>query len=91
MLGAATAPGLADVFSSEFFSDPVSEGWDLVQQYCEPEVWIEDGWYHQQLDLDACPPGPGGGQDTYVRWITDFNGEPRFFLEFCVQSDGDKF
>lgn len=54
--GAVAAPGFADVFSSEFFSDPVSEGWDLIQQYCDPELWIKQGWYHQQLDLDACPP-----------------------------------
>ncbi len=35
LLGARAAPGLADVFSSEFFSDPVSGGWELVQRYCE--------------------------------------------------------
>ena len=90
LLGAATAPGVAQVVPSEFSSDPVSEGWDLIQQYCEPELWIEQGWYYQQLDLDACPPGPQGGHDSYVRWITDFNGEPQFFLEFRVQTDGDR-
>lgn len=90
LMVATAAPVLAQVFSSEFFSDPVPEGWDLVQQYCEPEVWIEQGWYYQQLDLEACPPGPGGGQDTYVRWITEFNNEPQFFLEFYVQTDGDR-
>ncbi|UCC31483.1 MAG: hypothetical protein JSU86_04245 [Phycisphaerales bacterium] len=90
LLGAAAAPGLADVFSSEFFSVPVSEGWELLNQYCEPELWIDEGWYHQQLDLDACPPGPQGGHDSYVRWLTDFNGEPQFFLEFRVQTDGDR-
>ena len=90
LLGTATAPGLADVFSSEFYSDPVSEGWELLNQYCEPELWIEQGWYHQQLDLDACPPGPQGGHDSYIRSLTDFNGEPDFFLEFRVQTDGDR-
>ncbi len=61
LLGAVAAPGLADVFSSEFFSVPASEGWETQSRYCEPELWVEQGWYHQQLDLDACPPGPGGG------------------------------
>ena len=61
LLGTVTAPLLGQVFSSEFFSDPVSEGWDLAGQYCDPETWNDEGWYHQQLDLDACPPGPGGG------------------------------
>ncbi len=91
LLGATTAPILAQVVSSEFFSDPVSEGWDLIQQYCEPELWNEQGWYHQQLDLDACPPGPQGGHDSYTSsWITDFNDEPEFFLEFRMQTDGDR-
>ena len=90
LLGAVAAPGLAQVVSSEFFSDPVAEGWDSTVKYCEPETWIDEGWYHQQLDLDACPPGPGGGRVSYVRWITDFNGEPLFFLEFRVQTDGDR-
>ena len=62
----------------------------MVQQFCEPETWIDEGLYHQRLDLDACPPGPGGGQDSYDRWITDFNGEPKFFLEFRVQTDGHR-
>ncbi|UCC29521.1 MAG: hypothetical protein JSU86_15120 [Phycisphaerales bacterium] len=61
LLSAAAAPGLADVFSSEFFSDPVSEDWEQLIYYCEPQTWNEEGWYYQQLDLDACPPGPGGG------------------------------
>ena len=30
MLGATAAPALAQVFSSEFFAEPVSEGWELV-------------------------------------------------------------
>ena len=90
VLSAAAAPGLADVFSSEFYSDPVSEGWDLVLQYCEPDTWNDRGWYHQQLDLDACPPPPGGGRDSYIRSLTAFNGEPQFFLEFRVLTDGDR-
>ena len=59
--------GFAQVFSSEFFSDPVSEGWDLSVQYCQPDVWNDEGWYHQVLDLDACPPGPGGAGDETTR------------------------
>jgi hypothetical protein len=78
-----------EVFSSEFFSDPISEGWELVEQYCDPETWLDNGWYFQQLDNDPCPPPPNGGKDSYVRWITDYNGEPEFFLELRVLTDGD--
>ncbi len=89
LLGAVAAPGLADVFSSEFFSDPVSEGWDLVQQYCA-ETWVDDGWYYQRFDHDVCPLGSGGGQDVYRRSLEPFNGGAQFFLEFRVQTDGDR-
>ena len=80
----------AQVFTSEFFSDPVSEGWNLVLYYCNPETWNEDGWYHQVLDLDACPPGPGGGRDVYRRSVQPFDGVANFFMEFRVQADGDR-
>ena len=89
LLGATAASGLADVFSSEFFSDPVSEGWELVQEICA-ETRVDDGWYYQRFDHDVCPLGSSGGQDAYVRWITEFNGQPRFFLQFRVQTDGDR-
>jgi len=90
LLSAAATPALAQVFSSEFFSDPVSEGWQLIQQYCDPETWNEQGWYHQRLSLDACPPGPGGGQDSYRRSLEPLNGTAEFFVEFRVQTDGDR-
>ena len=90
LLGAAPTPALAQVFSSEFFSDPVSEGWDLVFEYCEPNTWNDQGWYHQVLDLAACPPGPQGGHDSYRRSLEPFNGVGRFFLEFRVWTDGNK-
>ena len=61
LVGTLAVSAHAQVFSSEFFSDPVSEGWEQLSYYCEPETWNEAGWYHQQLDLEACPPGPGGG------------------------------
>ncbi len=90
LLGATAAPVLAQVFSSEFFSDPVSEGWDLSVQYCSPETWNDQGWYHQQLDLDACPPGPGGGADVYRRSLEPLNGTTQFFAEFRLQTDGQR-
>ena len=89
LLGAATAPARAQVSSTEFFSDPVSEDWELFQQYCA-ETWLADSWYHQRFDPKTCPTGTNGAQDAYDRWITEFNGEPEFFLEFRVQTDGNR-
>lgn len=86
----ATSPARAQVFSSEFFSDPVSEGWTQVLQYCAPQTWNEDGWYHQQLDLEACATGPGGGRDVYRRSIQAFNGTANFFMEFRLGTNGNR-
>lgn len=56
--GVAATPVVAQVFTSEFFSDPVTEGWEQLIYFCA-ETWNEDGLYFQQLA--PCPPGPGGG------------------------------
>ncbi len=80
-----------DVFSSEFSSHPLHEGWDLVQEYCDPETWVENGWYQQEFDLVGCPPPPpDGDQEAYSRWLTDYNGALEFFLEFRVLTDGER-
>ncbi len=86
------ASARAQVVSSEFLSDPASEGWPLFQQYCDPDLWIEDGVYHQSLDFDACgaPPPPGGGEDTYLRDVSRFNGSATWFYEFRVETNGDR-
>jgi len=89
LVGAPTSAH-AQVFASEFFADPVSEGWDLIQQYCEPTIWNADGWYYQQLSLVACPPGPQGGHDSYRRSLEAYNGTPQFFVEFRLRAEGDR-
>ncbi len=85
MTGAVTVPGHAQVVSCELLSDPVSEGWDLFQKLCA-QTWVDDDWYFQEFDPQTC----GVGQDAYVRSITEFNSEPEFFLEFRVQTSGDR-
>lgn len=90
LLGATAAPAYAQVFSSEFLSDPVSESWQLLLEYCSPQTWNDQGWYHQQLDHVACPPGPEGAFDGYARSLEPFNGMSPFFTEFRVQTHGDR-
>jgi hypothetical protein len=86
--GTVASPAIAQIFCSEFLSDPVSEGWDLIQEYCA-DTWVQTGWYYQQLDRKGCPRGPGGA-DVYWRWLEGFNGTPEFFAEFRVQTNGDR-
>ncbi len=80
----------ADVVSSEFNFLPINEGWTLVQQFCDPETWIEDGRYHQDLNFDACPPPPEGGHDSYSRSIEEQNGTEQWYLEWRSFTDGDR-
>jgi hypothetical protein len=62
----------------------------MLQQYCDPETWSDGGWYRQILDFEACPPPPEGGQDSYVRAIDVFNGVSAWFLEFRLETTGDR-
>lgn len=90
VLATAMTPVLAQVFDSEFVADPVSEGWSLVLQSCEPTTWSDRGWYYQQLDLEACPNSHPSGRDVYRRSLQSYNTVKMFFLEYRLQTDGDQ-
>ncbi len=78
----------ADVVPYECDSFPEDSGWDIIQIFCEPELWIEDGWFFQRLDL--CPDDPPGQQAAYERSLDDFIGEEQFFIEWIVETDADR-
>jgi len=88
-LGAAAAPGLAQVVSWEGTSVPEVEGWDRTA-FCTPERWIEGTWFQQALAAGQCGDPPGGDRDSYRRSLEPFNGAAQFFLEFRVQTDGEQ-
>ena len=79
-----------EVFSYDCDSTPIEGGWNLVQQYCNPVTWVDGGLYYQQLDMSACPGGDEGAQDTYRLPLEDFVGDPLFFLEWRLETDGDQ-
>lgn len=89
LASALAGPANAQVSSSEFYSDPVAEGWNLFDDYCA-ETWVDAGWYFQRFDLLSCLQVSGGEQDAFVRSISKFDGEPRFFLQFRVETNGDR-
>lgn len=82
-------PGFAGVVVSEYQSDPAQEGWQLVDQYCDPVVGVIDGWYQQELDMENCPGSKVGAQDVWRRTVQAFNGHPTWFLEYNVNPSGD--
>ncbi len=80
---------LADVVSSEFTSFPENEGWDILQIHCDPELWVEDGWFFQYVDFCPGDPPPGGQQASYRRSLGDFIGQDEFFIEWVVECDAE--
>ncbi len=80
----------ADVVSSEFTSSPENEGWDVLQIYCDPDMWIENGWFIQQVELCPGDPPPGGQQASYRRWLEEYVGEGEFFIEWVVETDAER-
>ncbi|MCH7702202.1 MAG: hypothetical protein IID37_10985 [Planctomycetes bacterium] len=82
---AGTAHG--QVFSYECDSFPEDSGWEVVSQFCDPETWLDGGWYFQHVE-PGCGGPPGGGQDEYTRDIGEFADESTFFVEWVVETDG---
>ena len=79
----------ADVFSYECISLPPDAGWEVINEFCDAEQWLDDGWLFQHVE-PGCGGPPGGGQFDYTRSIAEFIGEPAFFLEWRVETDGDQ-
>ncbi len=90
MVTLTAVPLLADVFSWEADSFPIDAGWDQVSQFCDPETWLEDGWYIQDVDMDACPDETEGAADAYRRDLTEFLATPQYYVEWDVEGAGDQ-
>lgn len=75
-----------DVFSYESDSMPEDGGWEVIQEYCEPVLQIEEGWFVIRLDFCPGSPPPGGQQVDYTRSIVEFIGSSTYFVEFRGES-----
>ncbi|MFH1416749.1 MAG: hypothetical protein ABII12_00465 [Planctomycetota bacterium] len=81
---------LGDVFSYEGNSFPEDAEWNVVQLVCEPERWLEDGWFVQYVELCPGYPPPGGKEGTYRRPLEEYVGAQTFFVEWRMETDGDR-
>lgn len=51
---------------------------------------MTEAWFWQHVELcDGFPP-PGGQEGTYRRSLDEFLGEDRFFVEWRIETDGDR-
>jgi hypothetical protein len=67
---------------------PEAFGWTPVPG-CFPERSIDNGWLVQVVEV-ACGGPPGGDQDAYRLDLSAFAGAPTFFIEWRMQTDGDR-
>ncbi|RJP38785.1 MAG: hypothetical protein C4547_04050 [Phycisphaerales bacterium] len=79
----------AQVDTYECDALPEPPGWEVLSRVCDPETWLEDGWYHQRVDHRSCEP-PGGGRESFVRSLAEYLGKTRFFAEVRLGSDGPR-
>ncbi len=79
-------PGFAQVVSYEASSFP-GEEWERIVD-CAPERWIEDGWFHQDVQHLRCDPL--SDTDAYFRGLGEFDGVATFFIELRIEADGDR-
>lgn len=80
----------ADVATFEGFSFPEDEdnSWEYTP-VCQPQRWVRDGWLFQHVEVGC--GGPNAGDiDRYQRSLADFVGEEHFFIEFRMETDGDR-
>lgn len=80
----------ADAYSWECDDLPIDADWIYLGAFCEPETWIADGRYVQRVDRDSCPDEPVGESEAFRRTLDDFIGVPTFFVEWRLETDGDR-
>lgn len=91
---AAGAFGLAnermfgEIVASEFFVEPVAEGWLIAQHFCEPKFWTTGGWHYQELSMAGCQGSEAGARDAYTRSIQAFNGVAAWYVQHRVFATG---
>ncbi len=83
-------PVVAEVVTSECDLFPTEEGWLLQDIFCDPEEWNEAGSFFQFVVLCEWAKPPTGQQSFYRRFLADFVGTERFFLEFKMETNGDR-
>lgn len=83
----ASAPG--EVVTYECDVPPLDAGWDIGQNFCNPQEWVQDGQFFQYVELCPGYDPPVGQNSSYERSLADFAFAPAFWVEWVVVTDGD--
>ena len=87
----SAVPALGQVVSYEAtsFPDDSTPPWER-ELLCTPQRVIDDGIFVVAVNVGECFDPPGGEWDFYQRDLDDFDGQPTFFIEFRLMTDGDR-
>ena len=86
----ASSHTLADVVTYEATVTPDQAGWEIIQLYCDPDVWIQEGWLFEDLQMCEGIEPPEGQTAVYRRSFADFIGVDTFFVEWVVETTADR-
>ena len=86
----AAEPGLGAVGSYECDSFPTQAGWYVGQNWCATEEWVANGHFFQHVEFCEGYDPPEGQQSSYRHSLTDFIGAQAFFVEWRMESSGDR-
>ena len=76
----------ADVYLYEASVPPVDAGWELFQNWCGAQEWIEDGDLYHHVEL--CPPWANGQTIDYFHAIKEVSTTGEWFAEWKMVTDG---
>ncbi len=82
---AAAYPQVITYEANLVFPEDHQTPWERVGTF-DADRSLDQGWLTIDVDLGIWEPLPGGEQDAYKRWISEFAGRP-FFLEWRCVSD----
>lgn len=83
------APLYAEVIAYEAHVFPEEVGW-TPNAFCDPERWVGDGWLFQHVQYCEGVPPPGGQRESFARSLGPFVGQNTFFVEWRMETDGDR-
>ncbi len=89
-IGAHLSTAKAQVSSWEGDSLPTDSNWNLVAQDCDPTVWVDQGWYFQDMDSTDCPPPLEVEQEAFRKPLNAWVGYPTFFVDWLVEGGSDQ-
>ncbi len=76
-------------YEANTFPEDAPQPW-IPNPACDPERWLDNGWFFQHVEQCEPFPPPAGQQESFRRYLNldGFIGETEFFIEFRVQTDG---